>query len=340
MIYKNVPLKKYNTFGLEYKADCMIHLTSEKDTAKLFSGAVTFKKPLFILGGGSNLLFTSDFKGTILYPDFRGIKIDKEESGNATVIVSAGAGIIWDDLVKWTVNRNLGGLENLSLIPGKVGATAVQNIGAYGVEVKDLIAKVRTISLSDGSVKFFTNEECGFGYRNSNFKNSEKRNYLVTRVYFRLYTKPSLNLRYGSLKEEVERLGAVTLKNVRRAVINIRRSKLPDPEITGNAGSFFKNPVINNSEAEALKKLYPEMPVYEDREGHKKLAAGWLIDSLGWKGKRLGDAGVHEKQALVLINYGNASGMEIFKLSEDIKKSVFEKFGIELEREVEVIGST
>jgi UDP-N-acetylmuramate dehydrogenase len=339
MIYKNVPLKKYNTFGLDYKADCMIHLTSEKETSKLFSGSESLKKPIFILGGGSNLLFTSDFKGTILYPDFRGIKIEAEEPNSATVIVSAGAGIIWDDLVKWSVNRQIGGLENLSLIPGKAGAAPVQNIGAYGVEVKDLIFKVRTISLIDGSVKFFTREECGFGYRNSIFKTLAKGNYLVTRVYFRLSLKPSLNLSYGSLKEEVERLGAVTLKNVRQAVMNIRRSKLPDPEITGNAGSFFKNPVVKNSEADILKNLYPEMPVYEDREGYKKLASGWLIDSLGWKGKRIGDAGVHEKQALVLINYGKASGKEIFNLSEEIKKSVFDKFGIELEREVEVIGS-
>lgn len=339
MIYKNVPLKKYNTFGLEYKADCMMHLTSEKETSKLFTGSETIKKPLLILGSGSNLLFISDFKGTILYPDFRVIKIEREEPANDTVIVSAGAGIIWDDLVKWSVNRQFGGLENLSLIPGKVGATPVQNIGAYGVEVKDLIIKVRTISLIDGSVKFFTNEECGFGYRNSIFKNIEKGNYLVSRVYFRLSVRPSLNLSYGSLKDEAERLGKVTLRNVRQAVINIRRSKLPDPDIIGNAGSFFKNPVLKSSEADMLKNLYPEMPVYEDRDGYKKLASGWLIDSLGWKGKRFGDAGVHEKQALVLINYGRASGMEIFNLSEDIKRSVFDKFGIELEREVEVIGS-
>jgi UDP-N-acetylmuramate dehydrogenase len=339
MIYKNVPLKKYNTFGLEYKADCMIHLTSEKETSKMFSDVETFQKPILVLGGGSNLLFTSDYKGTILYPDFRGIKIEQEEPGNATVIISAGAGIVWDDLVKWSVNRQLGGLENLSLIPGKVGATPVQNIGAYGIEVCDLIVKVKTISLMDGSVKYFTNEECSFGYRNSIFKNTLKGEYLVSRVWFRLSTEPTLNLSYGMLKEEVERLGAVRLTNVRQAVLNIRRSKLPDPEVTGNAGSFFKNPVLQNSEADLLKKRYPEIPVYEDRKGYKKLAAGWLIDSLGWKGKRLGDAGVHEKQALVLINYGKASGLEILNLSEDIKRSVFNKFGIELEREVEVIGT-
>jgi UDP-N-acetylmuramate dehydrogenase len=339
MIYKNIPLKKYNTFGLDYKADCMIHISTEKEATALFKGTVSWKKPLLILGSGSNILFTGDYKGTILYPELGGIKIEEQIQNEETIIISAGAGIIWDDLVEWTVNKGFGGLENLSLIPGKVGATPVQNIGAYGVEVKDKIVKVKTINVDDGSIQVFSNGECEFSYRNSIFKNSKKSKYLVTRVYYRLTVSPLLNLNYGSLKEEVNKLGGETLKNVRQAVINIRRNKLPDPEITGNAGSFFKNPVMLSTDAAQIKKDYPLMPAYEDQSGYTKLAAGWLIDQCGWKGKRTGDAGVHDKQALVLINYGNATGKEIYNLSEEIKKSVHEKFNVLLEREVEVVGA-
>jgi len=339
MIYKNIPLKKYNTFGLDYKADCMIHISTEKEATALFMGTVYWKKPLLILGSGSNILFTGDFKGTILYPELGGIKIEEQIQNEETIIISAGAGVIWDNLVEWTVNKGFGGLENLSLIPGKVGATPIQNIGAYGVEVKDKIVKVKTINVDDGSIQVFSNGECEFGYRNSIFKNSKKSKYLVTRVYYRLTVSPLLNLNYGSLKEEVNKLGGETLKNVRQAVINIRRNKLPDPEITGNAGSFFKNPVMLSTDAAQIKKDYPLMPAYEDQSGYTKLAAGWLIDQCGWKGKRTGDAGVHDKQALVLINYGNATGKEIYNLSEEIKKSVHEKFNVLLEREVEVVGA-
>ena len=255
------------------------------------------------------------------------------------VTISAGAGVIWDKLAEWTVNKGFGGLENLSLIPGKVGATPVQNIGAYGAEIKDTIVKVNTVSLEDGSLRIFSNKECKFSYRNSIFKNSEKGKYLVTRVYYRLTTRQLIDLSYGSLEEEVNKLGAKTLKNVRQAVINIRRSKLPDPEKIGNAGSFFKNPVVPNSVADNLRTEFPQMPVYRDKPGYSKLASGWLIDQCGWRGRRIGDAGVHDKQALVLINYGKATGIEIFNLSEEIRNSVFEKFGIDLEREVEMIGT-
>jgi UDP-N-acetylmuramate dehydrogenase len=338
MIYKNIPLKKYNTFGLDYFAECMIRVKTEKEAISLFNGTLTWKKPLLILGSGSNILFTSDFKGTILYPEIKGIKIEEEEPYNRNVIVSAGAGVNWDDFVAWSVNKGFGGIENLSLIPGKVGATPVQNIGAYGVEVRDRIVKVRTININNGSIRVFNNSECEFGYRNSVFKNREKGKYLVTRVYYRLTINPLLNLGYESLKEEVNKLGAETLINVRQGVINIRQSKLPDPEIIGNAGSFFKNPVVESSVALNLKNEYPDIPVYKDREGYMKLASGWLIERCGWKGERRGDAGVHDKQALVLINYGKATGKEIYNLSEDIKKSVYEKFGVDLEREVEIVG--
>jgi UDP-N-acetylmuramate dehydrogenase len=282
-------------------------------------------------------LFTSDFAGTILCPKIRGIRIVKQE-GNE-IVISAGAGVDWDKLVEWTVDKGFGGLENLSLIPGNVGATPVQNIGAYGAEAKDTIVKVVALDKNDGSRHEFSNSECEFGYRESIFKKKYKGRYLVIRVYFRLSVNPTLKLEYGSLKEEVQKLGGATLKNVRQAVINIRRSKLPDPEIIANAGSFFKNPVVDNSVALDLKKSYPGLPCFDDPSGGTKLAAGWMIEQCGWKGKRIGDAGVHDKQSLVLVNHGKATGKEIFYLSEKIKSSVSEKFGIDLEREVEVIGT-
>jgi len=337
IVHKNISLKKFNTFGLDYIADCMIRVRNDKEAIALLSGEISWKKPLLILGSGSNILFTSDFKGTILRPEFMGIKIEEQDREN--VIISAGAGVNWDKMVEWTVNKGFGGLENLSLIPGRVGATPVQNIGAYGVEVKDTIVKVKAICISDGSSRIFSNNECEFGYRNSIFKGELKGKYLVTRVYYRLTTSPFIKLDYGSLHDEIKNPGDVTLKNVRQAVINIRRSKLPDPEIIGNAGSFFKNPIVSSSAAADLKKRYPQMPVYEDQSGGLKLAAGWLIDQCGWKGKRIGDAGVHDKQALVLVNYGNATGREIFDLSRKIKESVSEKFGVDLEGEVEVVGA-
>ncbi|MCX6254976.1 MAG: UDP-N-acetylmuramate dehydrogenase [Bacteroidia bacterium] len=337
LIRKNISLKKYNTFGLDYIADCMIHVRKEKEAISFFSGEISWKKPLLIMGSGSNILFISNYKGTILCPEIGGIKI--EELNQENVIISAGAGVNWDKLVEWTVNNGFGGLENLSLIPGLVGATPVQNIGAYGAEVKDSIEKVRAVSIEDGTIKEFSKDDCRFGYRNSIFKSEIKGKYLITRVYYKLNIRPLLNLNYGSLEEEVNKSGSVTLKNVRQAVMNIRRSKLPDHKIIGNAGSFFKNPVVSSYDAESLKKRYPQLPVYKEQTGGFKLAAGWLIDQCGWKGKRIGDAGVHEKQALVLVNYGKATGKEIYNLSEEIRKSVLEKFGVELEREVEVVGT-
>lgn len=337
MIFKNVSLKTYNTFGLDYKADCVIHINSEEEAVSLLRGEISHDKTFLIIGGGSNLLFTEDYKGTILHPESGVIKIEKQNQEN--VIISADAGVNWDKLVEWTVENGFGGLENLSLIHGLVGATPVQNIGAYGVEVKNFIEKVRAVSIEDGSITEFNNEECLFGYRNSIFKNELQGKYLITKVFYRLNINPLLKLEYGSLTEEIKKLGDVTLKNIRQAVINIRRSKLPDPEIIGNAGSFFKNPVINNSAADKLKHIFPKMPVYDDKSGSTKLAAGWLIDQCGWKGFRKGDAGVHENQALVLVNYGKATGKEIYNLSELVRKSVHEKFGVDLEREVEIIGT-
>jgi UDP-N-acetylmuramate dehydrogenase len=336
-VLQDVSLKKYNTFGLDYKADCLVILENEQDAISIFNGETNLKKPYFIIGGGSNILFTQDFRGTILKSAINGINI--EETGKEYVIVSAGSGVIWDSLVEWTVEKGFGGLENLSLIPGLVGATPVQNIGAYGVEVKDSIIKVRAVLTENGEIKEFTGEECCFGYRTSTFKENHKGKYLITRVYYKLSINPLLKTDYGSLKDEISKLGEGTLKNVREAVINIRRSKLPDPDVIGNAGSFFKNPVVKTAIAENLKRAFPEIPLYNDKPGYTKIAAGWLIDKCGWKGFRDGDAAVHDKQALVLVNHGTTSGKEIYNLSIQIKKSVQEKFGIILEPEVEVTGS-
>ena len=335
MTFKNISLKKYNTFGLDYMADCIISIETENDAAKILRNQHSLKKPLFILGGGSNILFTKNFKGTILHPEIAGIEIS--DKNKEYVIVSSNAGVNWDDLVKWTVNLGFGGLENLSLIPGLVGATPVQNIGAYGVEVKDHIERVRAVSLTDGSIREFCTDECRFGYRDSIFKNELKGKYLITKVFFRLSVRPVYNLDYGTLKEETKKLGELSLCNVRQAVINVRTSKLPDPAIIGNAGSFFKNPVISPSDADKLKQKYPGVPSYIEPSGDIKLPAGWLIERCGWKGTRIGDAGVHDQQALVMVNHGRATGKEIFNLAEKIKKSVYKRYGIELEREVEVI---
>lgn len=335
MIYENVSLKKFNSFGLNIRADHLATFKLEDNAIHFFRQHKASDQNYLVIGRGSNVLFTGDFHGTIIHPEMDGITMEGKKGND--IIVSAGAGVVWDNLVESTVNNGLGGLENLSLIPGLVGAAAVQNIGAYGVEVKDAIDKIRAISLTDGSVREFTNGECRFGYRESIFKGELRGQYLITRIYFRLSTHPKLWLEYGSLKEEVSKLGSMSLGNVRKIVITTRQNKLPDPEMIGNAGSFFKNPVANESVINDLKAIYPKIPVFRDHSGGMKIPGGWLIEQCGWKGKKIGDAGVHDRQALVIVNHGNATGKELFDLSEQIRKSVSEKFGISLEREVEVI---
>lgn len=336
LIEENISLKPYNTFGLNYIADRIIHLHDDSDI-RIVSKKIQDYMPYLILGGGSNLLFTGNFNGTLIHPVIGGIRILKHD--NNSVIISAGSGIKWDDLVAWAVENGFYGLENLSLIPGNTGAAPVQNIGAYGMEVRNTIDRVETIRLIDGKQVYFNNDECGFGYRHSIFKGAEKGNYIVTRVFFRLNIEAKLNLDYAGVKEEAHKLGGISLKNVRSAIIRIRKNKLPDPDTFGNAGSFFKNPVVPDETAEKLRKEFPFMPRYPDRKGFTKLAAGWLIQQCGLKGKRSGDAGVHENQALVLVNYGNATGIDIYRLSESVRLSVKEKFDLDLEREVEVVGS-
>ncbi len=335
MIFRDISLKPYNTFGLDYKADCLVILESEEEAVSFFRERGSCNDPLLILGGGSNILFTRNFGGTIVYARIEGIKIDEKNSENA--LVSAGAGVNWDSFVEWCVGNGLGGVENLSLIPGTVGATPVQNIGAYGVEIKDTIERVRTFELATGTIRDFSNEECRFGYRDSVFKGSYKGKYMVIKVFYRLTYNSLFKTDYGSLNEEIMKKGGKSLQNIREAVISIRKKKLPDPLEIGNAGSFFKNPLVDNALAEKLKTSHPGMPSFADPSGRTKLAAGWLIEQCGWKGKRNGDAGVHDRQALVIVNYGKATGNDLLDLSEKVRKSVFEKFGIVLDREVEVI---
>lgn len=335
MVNINFQLKEYNTFALSAVASSFFSFRTEEELINLIHSGKTSEKKILILGGGSNILFTGDFDGLVIHPEIGGIEV--EERNDKYVIVSAGSGIIWDDFVGWCVSNGFSGVENLSLIPGRVGASPVQNIGAYGVEAGNVITKVRFINLSDGVIAETEGKECRFGYRDSIFKHELKGNVIVTRVWYRLCLAPALNTSYGDVASETAMLGGVTLQNIRQAIINIRRRKLPDPAETGNAGSFFKNPVVTEKELTELLLKYPEMPHYDQADGGSKLAAGWLIERCGWKGYRSGNAGVHPRQALVLVNYGEANGKEITALAEKIRDSVESQFGIDLSYEVEII---
>ncbi|HPR31025.1 MAG TPA: UDP-N-acetylmuramate dehydrogenase [Prolixibacteraceae bacterium] len=334
-LHKNIDLKPYNTFGIRASADGLVE----------FSNAVALidyleHNPLpesyFILGGGSNLLFTGNYSGWLFYPNIPGLHVVKENRHH--IWLEAGAGVTWDNLVAFAVGSGWGGVENLSGIPGMVGATPVQNIGAYGAEVGERIERVKAIDLLKKKEVTFSRDECCFAYRNSLFKNERKNQVVVTSVVYKLDKSPVYNLDYGSLKAEVERQGTLSLSTIRQTIMSIRDSKLPDYHTIGNAGSFFKNPVLDRTRVESLMEQYPGMPVYTtpDRE-KRKLAAGWLIDQCGWRGYREGDAGVHPGQALVLVNYGEASGRDIFHLSEKIRQSVSERFGVLLEPEVNIL---
>jgi UDP-N-acetylmuramate dehydrogenase len=335
--YSNYQLQKHHTFGTEAIAKHYFEFTETEDLQGFLTTTTQWQElPILILGEGSNLLFVSDFQGLIINPNVPGIKIVHEDRNN--IWLEVGAGVVWDDLVEYTVFNWWGGIENLSLIPGKVGAAAVQNIGAYGMEIQNQIESVTGFDLESQTEYTLDVSDCQYAYRNSIFKSQLKDRFIITSVSFKLDKFPEFILNYGDLKAETEKLGAINLRTIRKAVIGIRESKLPDPKVVGNAGSFFKNPVIQTSLAEQLQANYPNMPRYPAPEGQTKLAAGWLIEQCGWKGFRRGDAGVHEKQALVLVNYGNATGKEIYDLSEEIRQSVQEKFGVELEREVNVIS--
>jgi UDP-N-acetylmuramate dehydrogenase len=329
---KNISLLELNSFHLEAIAAEFAAVKSVNELQNLYSQ----KTPFLILGGGSNLLLTRNVEGLVLKMEIRGIEEVKED--NTHIYVRVGAGENWHSFVEYTMTRNWGGLENLSLIPGNVGAAPIQNIGAYGVELKDLFYELEAFDRKSKKVYSFGLNDCQFAYRDSIFKSAEKGRYIILNVTFVLRKTPVLHTSYGAIREELKNMGvkSPTIQDVSKAVIKIRRSKLPDPAEIGNAGSFFKNPVVDQSKFISLSSKYSNMPAYPHEDQSVKLAAGWMIEQCGWKGYRVGDAGVHKDQALVLVNYGKANGREIFDLSEKIAASVHKKFGIHLEREVNI----
>jgi len=335
---KNVSLLPYNTFGIQAHAGLFTIVKSAAEVQTLVQTGALRDKPLLILGGGSNLLLTQDFPGVVVKNEIQGIQIVEEDADQ--VVVEVGSGEVWHDFVMRSVDNGWGGLENLSLIPGTMGAAPMQNIGAYGVEVKRNILKVTAIDLMTGAVESFDNGACQFGYRESIFKHELKGKYFISSVTL-ILTKRNhqYNISYGIIGEVLKKNGIErpTLKAISDAVISIRQSKLPDPKVIGNAGSFFKNPTVPSEKLESLKKTYMQIPYYPEENGRYKIPAAWLIEQSGWKGKRLGNIGVHEHQALVLVNYGGGEGRSIWQLAMNIQASVREKFDITLQPEVNVI---
>ena len=336
-IKENYPLKELNTFGLNVKARYYAEIASQEDLCEITRRPEFADNKKLILGGGSNLLFTGNFEGIVLKNNIRGIEKYKEDE--AHIWYKIGGGENWHQLVRYIVDKGYGGIENLSLIPGTVGAAPMQNIGAYGTEIREVFEFLEALKLTDCSKEIFNNEDCEFGYRQSIFKKELKDQYIIAWVVLRLDKKPKLNISYAALKNYLEEMGIQDpdIKSVSDAVISIRQSKLPNPEELGNAGSFFKNPVVSRSKFEQLKKEYPDIVGFPLDDQRVKLAAGWLIERCGWKGKVVGNTGSHKKQSLVLVNYGNASGAEIWDLAKQIKQSVYEKFGVQLEPEVNIV---
>lgn len=334
MMEENKSLRGLNSFGVDVSARRFAEFSDRAELTALLDSLPPGEKWM-ILGGGNNVLFTGDYHGTVLHPACRDIAQVSDDG--RTVRVRAGAGVEWDDLVAWAVRNGLGGIENLSLIPGYVGAAPVQNIGAYGAEAKDTIESVECLLTDTRETVTLSNAECRFGYRDSIFKRELKGRAVILAVQFILARDPQFRLRYGDVEQQVEALGGVSLENIRRAVIAIRSSKLPDPRVLGNAGSFFKNPVVSQAQADFLTKKYPDMPRYAVGEGRVKLAAGWLIDRCGWRGSRLGPAGIHERQALVVVNHGGATGADIVRLARAVQQDVLERFGVTIDMEVNLI---
>lgn len=334
MVEQNVNLKEHNTFGINVNCSAFSEFTSQAELANLLKNN---QQETLILGGGSNLLFTKDFDGLVLKNSIKGINIIKETSDHA--FVKVGAGEIWHEFVLFCIENNLGGVENLSLIPGSVGASPMQNIGAYGVEIKDVFQELSAYLVEQDEVRVFEKEECAFGYRESIFKKELKNKAVILDVTYRLTKQPNVNTSYGAIEAELakHKISNPTIKNVSDAVISIRQSKLPNPKEIGNAGSFFKNPVVDTSVLEEIQKNHPNVPNYPASDNKVKLAAGWLIEQAGWKGKTFENYGVHKNQALVLVNYSDALGKNIYDLSTNILKDVQKKFGVTLEREVNIM---
>ena len=333
-IKENISLETYNTFGIDVNAKRFISVDSVYQLQQLLK----IEKDVFLISGGSNMLLTKDIEKLVVHINIKGISIDKETSDVVYLTVNSGEN--WHEFVQWCISENYGGIENLSLIPGNVGTCPIQNIGAYGVEVKDTITKVEGLDIKTGKLVHFSNEECKFEYRNSIFKNEVKGKYILTSVSFKLTKKNhKLNTSYGAIENElaINKIKKPTLKDISDAVISIRKSKLPDPTKIGNSGSFFKNPVIPISQFLILQKECPTIPSYPVSNTEIKIPAGWLVEQSGFKGKRFGDAGVHKKQALVLVNYNHASGKEIYELAKKIQKTVKSKFKVSLEIEVNII---
>jgi len=331
-VLQNISLKPYNTFGIHANAKRFVTVNSVKELKEI----IATEKSVFLLGGGSNILLTGDVEKLVIHLNTKGIIVNDFDENE--VLVTAEAGENWHELVLWCVSQNYGGLENLALIPGNVGTSPIQNIGAYGVEIKDVFQQLEAIDIETGKTKIFTNADCDFGYRNSVFKNELKGKYIIVNVTFKLTKKNhNINISYGAIKDLLTDKETPSIKEIADAVITIRQSKLPDPKEIGNSGSFFKNPVISTDLFKELSEKHPEIPHYRISENEIKIPAGWLIEQCGFKGKRFGDAGVHEKQALVLVNYNNATGKEIYGLAQKIQQKVIETFKISLEIEVNII---
>jgi UDP-N-acetylmuramate dehydrogenase len=335
IIEESFSLKSYNTFGIQSYARFFAEANNLADLKTIVGVFRDDHRPKLILGGGSNLLFTDDFDGIVIFPDLKGTDLLKETDSH--VLVKASAGENWDTFVNFCVSQGWGGIENLSLIPGNVGACPIQNIGAYGVEVKDVLHAVETLDISTGEARIFSNAECCFGYRDSIFKHEAKNKYIITSVTFKLAKHPVFQINYPDIRAELDRFGETTISSVRQAIINIRKKKLPDPEQLGNAGSFFKNPVIAPDKFNAIKQEYPSAPSYPATGGLIKIPAAWLIQTCGWKGKREGNVGTHESQPLVIVNYGGATGKEIIGFAQKIQDTVTQKFDIESEMEVNIV---
>ena len=337
IVHENHSLKTLNTFGINASARYYTQLSSVAEFQEIISSTVYKNTQKLILGGGSNILFTQNFDGLVLKNNLKGISIVKETEEH--YYVKAAAGEAWHQFVQYCVEHNFAGLENLSLIPGNVGASPMQNIGAYGVEIKDSVFELEALHIQDNTLHTFSNTDCKFGYRESVFKREYKNQYIIVSVTFKLLKKPNFNTSYGAIEKELQAMGVQvpSIQAISKAVCNIRSSKLPDPAQIGNAGSFFKNPEIGIDKLNSLKTQFSDLVSYDLPNGNAKLAAGWLIEQCGWKGKTIGDAGVHKLQALVLVNYKNATGAEILALSQQIMDSVQLKFDVQLEREVNII---